>query len=1163
MSSNFIRTKPSFLEGGLPCASLSAECQRDNNARQRPPQNRLHIWWARRPPTISRAAILAGLLPHNMVVEKNVLPETVSEPNVEDLETLPSKMVAHRQFFERLLREIPPTHLPESHDVFLKTLGVTGDAARAYRRMVLREDYKVGNSPILLPMNWTYRHPPAFRVTPSEDLLLILVGQMRSLLGLPDSEPVVLLDFMSGGGSIPLEGVRYGLKVYANDLNPVAALVLNATIKYPAQHGRHLISKFQHYVKQIDTKVRSKLLPFFYTEPSNVWWKAEKETVLQKFTSAQVVMVEPAQLDSSKNCTLWLRQVPCSKCRLNIPISTNFHIVNKKGKPEAALAAFPEVPPEGQGNDCTFRIVKKKEWKTCQWPRPGFDGWHPRNTPTFKGGNAICPRCGNIVDGEEVKKFAKSTSSGLPAQMYGVCSQVPVKLTYKNGDEKIRYLWRFRAPTAADIAAVKAAEDELKRRLPRWEAAGLVPDENIPEDMEDKRPREYGMVRWRDLFLPRQLLTNLTVLEEIRNAQAQAHAELAPDEAEAVSVYLAFILSKIVNYNSVNTFWHYGRQTVTQTFSRHDFAFRPAFCEFEGARETIMWGASQVIGAYEALAGLIHGEEVNLDSDDDDNSDPDEELSNINDIADEDGEENSDNKSDNIKQQHSSDTCHIRPEIIVPSVTCEDAAALSLPEPGSVHLICVDPPYYNNVQYSELSNFFYVWLKRALGDIPGLAHLFREPLAESNREAVANSARWARDTETETNEWQTRYDEVFNQLRAKKIKVKEAKEQALAAVGLKPLSAKERADVFYEDKMAAIFRRARQLLHPAGRMVIMFNHKQTWAWRALGMALIRAGFEVRSSVPIHTEAESSLNIRGLDAARSTILLQCMPREERDQIVGNWAGVQAGVADIAQNAASRFHAQGITGTDLYLSALGPAIGGVARNWPVTDFAGREVDLTEALELAYRAVGQWRLGKLLDEISVKATELSERCNGFAADAVDRDTQALWLWLDTFKGEKAGSDEVRKLAKSLNVEPRNFQRMGLITAEKEIFTLHAPQELDLRLLSLRLQGTSPGRGRATRAADVWEERSFPNFQGGAVWNAIGLMAGDTNDGPNGPEMLRRWLAESGYGQQRDFFGAFAVTLYLLELVFTSGHTDKDWADTALHARRAWDLVIKDWQP
>ena len=80
-----------------------------------------------------------------------------------------------------------------------------------------------------------------------------------------------------------------------------------------------------------------------------------------------------------------------------------------------------------------------------------------------------------------------------------------------------------------------------------------------------------------------------------------------------MAVYLSFIVSKVVNYNSVNTFWHYGRKTVAQSFSRHDFAFRPAFCEFEGARETVTWGASQVITAYAQVAGLIHGEEVCLE----------------------------------------------------------------------------------------------------------------------------------------------------------------------------------------------------------------------------------------------------------------------------------------------------------------------------------------------------------------------------------------------------------------------------------------------------------------------------------------------------------------------------------------------------------------------
>jgi putative DNA methylase len=766
---------------------------------------------------------------------------------------------------------------------------------------------------------------------------------------------------------------------------------------------------------------------------------------------------------------------------------------------------------------------------------------------------AICPRCGQIVDGEAVKTMARSREGGLAAQMYTVCSQVPVKLTYKNGDVKIRHLWRFRAPTQADLDAARAAEEELARLRPRWEAQDLIPTEEVPEDMEDKRPREYGMPRWRDLFLPRQLLTNVVILEEIRAAQARARAELP--EAEAVSVYLAFILSKVVNYNSVNTFWDYTRRKGAQTFSRHDFAFRAAFAEFEGARETVLWGAAQVINAYDALARLIHGEPVSLEDMDD------EEVDDLDDEASLDTEEADEGETAEAPTPFEpAGDIHLRPEVIVPTITCDDAAALSTPAPGTVHLICVDPPYYKNVQYAELSNFFYVWLKRALRDCPGLAPLVHEPLAETNREAVANGVRWQREADAELAAWQAHYDKAYQALRAHKVKVAEAKAQALVTVRPKPSTADERADRFYEDKMAAVFRRSHQLLHPAGRMVVMFNHKQTRAWRALGMALIRAGFDIRSSVPIHTEAESSLNIRGLDAARSTVLLLCQPREETEQSVGNWGTVQNRVARVARGAAEHFQKQGLSGTDLYLSALGPALGEVARNWPVTDLAGRPIDLADALDEAYKAVARWRLEQIFADLTLVA-DLQDVGEGFSVDAVDRDTQTLWLWLDTFQGDIAHSDDVRKLAKSLNVDPDNFKRLGLLNTEKDTFVLRDPMAVDLRLLSHRLHGEERLRGAAARAADAWEERVFPRFVGAAVWNAMALMTG-TDSGPRGPEALRRWLQESGYGSNREFRGAFAVTLHLLEAAFKQRREGDPWHDATQQARRAWDLVLQSWR-
>ncbi len=721
----------------------------------------------------------------------------------------------------------------------------------------------------------------------------------------------------------------------------------------------------------------------------------------------------------------------------------------------------------------------------------------------------------------------------------------------------MRQLWRFRAPTQADLAAVRAAERELKGNEARW--AHLIPTEAVPFGEQTMKPHYYGFSRWRDMFQPRQLLTIVTVLDEVRAAAARARAELAQAEAEAVAVYLALIVSKVVNYNSVNTFWDYTRKKLAQTFSRHDFTFRPAFGEFEGALETVMWGASQVINAYTQLAGLIHGEPVLLEGGDDEEAGDEESEDEV------ESTDNAEEASTPAAVLPTNGEVHLRPEVIVPTITCNDAAALETPAPGTVHLICVDPPYYNNIQYAELSNFFYVWLKRALGDWPGLEHLFREELAETNREAVANAVRWKEEAEKEQAVWQEKFDRAFEALadargnNGRKLPVAERRRWAAEKAGPEPLTAAERAERFYEGKMAAVFRRAKQLLHPAGRMVVMFNHKMTKAWRALGKALIEAGFEIRTSIPIHTEAESSLNVRGMDGAKSTILLLCLPREEAGQVTGNWGRVQDRVTTVARNAAQRFQKQGIAGTDLYLSALGPALGEVGRHWPITDMAGRPVDLTEALDRAYRAVGQFRLEQILtDELPAKVSGIVE---GFAADTADRNTQALWLWLDTFQGDVADSDDVRKLAKSLDIEPDTFKKLKLIESESDLFYLKPPQDVDLAQLARQQSGAKVARGRAAREADVWEERKFPNFLGAAVWNAVSLLAGG-DELHRGVEPLKQWLRASGYGDTPEFRRAYAVTLYLLEQAFGRRKDDDPWKMAATEARRGWDLVLRDWR-
>jgi putative DNA methylase len=465
VSQAFVKTKPSFLEAGLPCSSLSAECQADNDARQRPPQNRLHIWWARRPPTISRVAILSALLPYDADLYSPSTSEFDPPITEDDLDALTAKEEDYLPFYRSLLRTHPPTDLTTLHRQLLLALRIFGDPARFDAHRLAAK-----NGGIPLPKAFS-KYLSSKRDQPIPPALMHHLRNIwKESLLLAENEVPVLLDSMAGGGSIPLEGVRYGLKVFANELNPVAVLALKATLEYPAWFGTDLSHSIAQHARAIADHVRARLTPFFPFPLVEEWWPEVEDEARARFSVSTVKRIEPHQGgEQRKNTYLWTRIVPCRNCDLRIPLSTNFTITTK-GKPITHRAAFPVVPARGEGNDCTFRIVPRVEWSDCVWPRPGFETWDPRGTPTFKDGKAICPRCGQIMDREAVKMIARSREGGLAAQMYAVCSQVPVKLTYKNGDVKIRYLWRFRTPTQADLAAVEAA----KRSWPVFDRAGKL-----------------------------------------------------------------------------------------------------------------------------------------------------------------------------------------------------------------------------------------------------------------------------------------------------------------------------------------------------------------------------------------------------------------------------------------------------------------------------------------------------------------------------------------------------------------------------------------------------------------------------------------------------------------------------------------------------------------
>ncbi|RJR43508.1 MAG: DUF1156 domain-containing protein [Desulfobacteraceae bacterium] len=554
---------------------------------------------------------------------------------------------------------------------------------------------------------------------------------------------------------------------------------------------------------------------------------------------------------------------------------------------------------------------------------------------TIQRGTAISPWTGETIDGDYIKGEALAGRMG--EQLYALSIQTG------NGYE-------FRPPNEADLKAVASAEKELKARLPIWEAKGLVPTEERYIGPAD-RSAKYGMIRWLDAFSPRQLLALCTYLEVFHDVMKEARKELQKEMADAIQTYLVFVINKCTNYSSRMSIWHPLRGTMANTFDRHDFSFKWSHAEMTLPKDGFLWALSQISDAYKGIAELSNSAQLSL-----------------------------------LKGTNGGPMNRL---------TLSRGTAQSLPDlnTGSIHLICVDPPYYDNVMYSECSDFFYVWMKRALGNV--YPEFFTDELTDKDNEAVANVARFE---------------------------------------GMGRGNKRELAEKDYERKMAACFKEMYRVLNPDGVLTVMFTHKKVEAWNTLALALIGAGFAIEASWPIHTESEHSLHQAKKNAASSTILLVCRKRMGSGEPVW-WDDIKGKVRDVARRKAAEFHKAGIAGVDLYLSTFGPVLSVISESWPVLtsevdEKTGKPKPLRPetALTIAREEVISLRKQGLLLGRSVQFDPVTD--------------WVLMAW-DAFKAEQFPADEARKLALALglDVEADLVRQEKVITKKQDLVALQLP--------------------------------------------------------------------------------------------------------------------------
>ncbi|MYB24504.1 MAG: DUF1156 domain-containing protein [Acidimicrobiia bacterium] len=579
----------------------------------------------------------------------------------------------------------------------------------------------------------------------------------------------------------------------------------------------------------------------------------------------------------------------------------------------------------------------------------------PKGEATWNRGKGVSPWDGLVIDSTYIKAEAQA------GRMGEVLYAVAIRTT--KGGRSVR---GFRAPTAIDLDALAAAEAELQRLLPGWERDDVLPGERIPEGNKTREPHNYGMPRWRDMFTPRQLLVQGSFVEEHRRLIPEVRAAVAdPERADAVLALLAMMQGKALDWNSRICIWDVSRQKIGHTFTMHAFPFKNTFAEFEAGSELYPWTLKQLLDAYGEIARLLAGDADRAPTLTGDSQDL--------------------TPAAGATRSESGDTA------ANVSVTCANAGNLAHIPDSSVALVCVDPPYYDNVMYAELSDFFYVWEKRTLGRL--WPELFAAEFTNKHDEAVANKARFA-------------------------------------SAGRR---AGDLADSDYTNKMAAIFSECRRVLRPDGAMVVMFTHKRAEAWDSLGTALLQAGFSIGTSWPVHTESEQSLHQARQNAVKSTIFLACRPRPARRGSGRVYLDdIEADIRAAAADALERSYAGGLSGVDLLLSTYGPALSVLSSHWPVHS---AEAD----------ADGAARLLRPEEALDVARAEVTRRLRGaLAGREIDFDPItdfAIIAW-STFGARKFPFDEARRLALATGgLEISELERHRVLKAAKGTVELLEP--------------------------------------------------------------------------------------------------------------------------
>ncbi|MBR0670699.1 DUF1156 domain-containing protein [Neoroseomonas soli] len=825
-----------LIEVSIPLEAINAASAREKSIRHGHPST-LHLWWARRPLAACRAVLFAQL---------------VDDPSSwPDRFPTPEAVEAERRRLHHVIERLVPWEASNNEEIL--------NAAR----------WEIARS-----VAWGLgEEPPA-----KEDGAAILAYLQAK------APPVY--DPFSGGGSIPLEAQRLGLRAYGSDLNPVAVLIGKALVEIPPKFaGLPPVNPASRAERARGGRWQGRGAQGL-AEDVRYYGAWMREEAARRIGHLYPEATLPDGGKATVIAWLWARTVrspdPAAKGAM-VPLVSSFMLSTKEGKKTWVEPLLDPTSPDGWRFEVrTGKLSKADEDRLKSGTKTGRGGF-------------TCVLTGAAIPFDYVRNEA--VGQGLGQRLMAVVAEGARSRIY--------------------CSASRDQERVARSADPAWGPEELV---TTPSHDVDRLPM-YGMPRWRDAFTPRQLVALTTFSDLVAEARdtvlADARAAGLPHDgltlaeggngaaayADAVATYLAFVINRSVDRGSSICSWDSSpkMEALRNTFARQALQMTWDFAEgspFSNSSGNFIFNVEWTADALSRVPAVANGAIHNIDA--------------------------------------AKNSFPVRPI-----------------------LISTDPPYFDNIGYADLSDFFYVWMRHSLSGI--WPDLFRRLTTPKARELVATPYRHGGKKEAE---------DFFMQGMSEALVA-----MRKAAIEDAPLA------VYYAFKQSEA---AQDGITSAG-------------WASFLQAVVDAGLALDGTWPVRTELANRMIGSGTNALASSIVLVCRKRTQGASVATRAEFVRALKREMP-DAIAAIRKAGVGPVDMQQSVIGPGMGVFTRFAKVLEDDDSAMPVKTALSL---------INRVWDEIE---NELSE--------AFDAPSQVALAWFATYGFDARPSGELITLANAKNV-------------------------------------------------------------------------------------------------------------------------------------------------